>query len=107
MPDALTLTFSHRERAGVGVLRAEALLQRPHQRLPAVFQRHHAFTHVFAELLEIGFLILPLVLDRGLQSAQATQYTLQRITATLQHRFGAHLVDAVLKMPPIAWFTSC
>ena len=32
-----------------------------------------------------------------MQSAQATQYTLQRITATLQHRFGAHLVDAVLE----------
>lgn len=51
---------------GSGGLRAEILLKRPHQRLTAVFQRYHAFAHVFAKLLEIIFLILPFILDRGL-----------------------------------------
>ncbi len=57
-------------------LRAETLLQRPDQRLAALFQRHYALAHVFTELLEIRFLVLPLILDRGLQTAQAAQHAL-------------------------------
>ena len=47
--------------------------------------------------MEIIFLVLPLVLNGGLQAAQAAQHALQRITAAFQHRPGAHLVDAVLQ----------
>ena len=32
-----------------------------------------------------------------MQAAQTAQHALQRVTAAFQHRFGAHLVDAVLQ----------